>query len=132
MTTGIGATRHRDLVGGASVEERVVGWKEGKWYRIDVYERHNMPMITSMFGEMEIEALPDGNSESIMTFDYEIESEPDEPAAMEKMMHEQLTMSAIQATAGFKRRIETGETIDAETELDLSSVVAVGWRRIDR
>ncbi|MCH7667865.1 MAG: hypothetical protein IIC71_01480 [Acidobacteria bacterium] len=42
------------------------------------------------------------------------------------MMRKQLTGSATRALAGFKRRIETGESIDTDSALDTSLVVVAG------
>ena len=47
--TGVGTTRHCDLnMMGAQLEERIVGWEEGKELKINIYQWKNMPMIRSM------------------------------------------------------------------------------------
>ncbi len=119
---GVGATRHCDLVGGAKAEERIVDWRDGEFCRIEVYKRHKMPMVTSMFGEMAVEPRPGGKSALAMTFDYRVGLGPIGWLMNTLMMRRMFTKSAMSAVAGFKRRIETGSAIEAGADLDLSPV----------
>ena len=56
--TGVGATRHCDLTfSGATTEERIVRWDEGKGLGIDIYDGKRLP-FSKATAEFNLE--PDG------------------------------------------------------------------------
>ena len=42
---GIGASRHCDLLPMGKVEERVISWKDGEEFTIEIYEGKSMPFL---------------------------------------------------------------------------------------
>jgi len=62
--TGVGTERHCDFAFmGASVEEKIIEWKEGESIKIDIYERKNLPLIKEMIAEF---AVREENEKTIL------------------------------------------------------------------
>lgn len=67
--SGLGATRHCDVLPMGSVEERIIEWNEGSDYLVDIYEFNGpMPPIKSAQARLSVEA--DGN-QTIATMEME-------------------------------------------------------------
>ena len=119
---GVGATRHCDFtMMGASAEEKVTEWNEGKNFKIEVYELNKMPGIDTMELDLAIKA---NGSKTILTgtmaytmknifFDWA-------NSLMMKNMNAKLLDGIM---AGHKLYIETGTIVNEKTKLDLSKVI---------
>lgn len=122
--TGIGATRHCDFtMMGASAEERVVDWNEGKNVKIEVAELKKMPGIKTMSMNLEIEAK--GNH-SILTATMEYTMKNGLFDIMNSVMMKGMNAKLVDGImAGHKKYIETGEIINDKTVLDFKPVFKV-------
>jgi hypothetical protein len=121
---GVGATRHCDFtMMGASAEERVVAWNEGKNIKISVYELHKMPGIQTMELDM---VLRDQGSHTILTgiMDYTMKNKFFD--MMDTLVMKRMNAKLLDGImAGHKKYIETGEIVTENTILDLKQVVAL-------
>ncbi len=118
---GLGASRHCDFTSmGAQVEEKIIEWNEGNSFKIELYDTKNLPMLRGMKAFFKFENHNDG---TLLTtfFEYHMNSIIGDllnSLKMEKMNKK----SWIQFLAGIKHYAETGENVNKETKLDLSSV----------
>jgi len=121
-TTGLGATRHCDLsVLGASIEERIVDWNDGKSYTVELYETKRVPLLKNNVGHVGVE--PNGNgSTGIFEVSYDIKG-----SVFGRLMHsvaiEKQTVKTAQLfVAGLKHYVETGEEVSKGVRVDTSQV----------
>jgi carbon monoxide dehydrogenase subunit G len=121
VPNGIGATRHCDFTAmSAEVEEKIVGWEEGKSITIDITESKNMPMITAMSAHFELDEQ-DGKVMVTGTFQYGMTNALGDlmnSLAMKNMNEK----SWVKFIAGIKHHVETGVDVDKTTALDLTVV----------
>jgi carbon monoxide dehydrogenase subunit G len=118
---GVGATRHCDFtMMGASAEEKVTDWNEGKNIKIEVYELHKMPGIATMALDLSIREKA-GHTVLTGTMVYSMKNSMFDlmNGLMMKGMNAKLLNGIM---AGHKKYIETGEIINEKTKLDLSQV----------
>ena len=122
--SGVGATRHCDFtMMGASAEERVIEWNEGKNITIEVYELHKMPGIDTLTLALGITANGDGTLlRGTMTYTMKNVLFDIMNTVMMKRMNAQLLDGIM---AGHKKYMETGEIVNEKTPLDLRQVVHV-------
>ncbi|MFZ4796930.1 MAG: SRPBCC family protein [Bacteroidia bacterium] len=119
---GVGATRHCDFtMMGASAEEKVVEWNEGKNVKIEVYELKKMPGIDTMALDL---SISNKNEKTILlsTMTYTMKNGFFDfmNSLMMKNMNAKLLDGIL---AGHKLYIETGTIVNEKTKLDLSPVV---------
>lgn len=119
---GIGATRHCDFtMMGASAEERIVDWNEGKNIQIEVYELKKMPGIETMKLDLAIESISEEKTQLISTMEYTMQN------GFFDLMNS-LVMKGMNAKlldgimAGHKLYIETGTIVNEKTKLNLNQV----------
>ena len=121
MANGLGATRHCDFTAmGASVEEKIVGWDEGRSIKIALYDTKNIPMAKDMGAYFELNG-EDGNVILTATFEYGTSGAIAgfmNNLAMKKMN----VKSWVSFMSGIKHHVETGEDVGKETKLDLAVV----------
>lgn len=121
---GVGATRHCDFtMMGASAEEKVIEWNDGKNVKIQVYELRKMPGIKTM--ELDLSIRENKNNTILSsTMQYSMKN------IFFDLMNF-LVMKAMNAKlldgimAGHKKYIETGEIVNEKTKLDLSTVIKI-------
>lgn len=122
--TGVGATRHCDFtMMGASAEERVIEWVEGKTITIEVYELNKMPGIDKL--SLTLSVAPAGESSVLrgtMTYTMKNVLFDIMNILVMKRMNSQLLDGIM---AGHKKYMETGEIVNEKTALDLSQVLRV-------
>ena len=121
---GVGAMRHCDFaVMGAEVEERIVEWNEGESMKIDIYESKNMPMITGMEGTFHVET--EGEMTVVSgTFEYKMTNIIGD--FMNWMSMKKMNEKAwVKFLAGIKHHVETGENVEKDTKLNVSSVAII-------
>ncbi len=68
-TSEMGSTRHCDLKGGDYIKERVIDWKEGSHYSIEIYET-SMPVKNSK-ATLGVRSLGENQSEVYMNIEME-------------------------------------------------------------
>jgi len=121
QTQGVGATRHCDFtMMGASAEERVVEWNEGRNIRIAVYELHKMPGIKTMELDLIVGDLGERTALSgLMVYTMKNGFFDVINSLIMKRMNAKLLAGIL---AGHKKYIETGEIVTEKTVLDLTQV----------
>ncbi|MCP9768980.1 hypothetical protein EGI22_13755 [Lacihabitans sp. LS3-19] len=118
---GIGATRHCDFtMMGASAEEKVTEWNEGKNIKIEVAELKKMPGIDTMAMDLAIRNSGDKTMLSgTMTYTMKNGFFDIMNSLMMKNMNAKLVDGIM---AGHKLYIETGTIVNEKTKLDLTAV----------
>lgn len=122
--TGVGATRHCDFtMMGASAEERIAEWNEGKNVKIEVYELKKMPGLQTTSLNLQIDEQGE-NTVLTATLSYSMKNAFFDimNALMMKKMNSDLLNGIL---AGHKKYIETGEIVNAKTKLDLSKIITL-------
>ena len=118
---GVGATRHCDFtMMGASAEERVAEWNDGKNIKIEVTTLRKMPGIDTMALDL---AIKSQGEKTILsgTMEYSMKN-------MFFDLMNGLVMKTMNAKlldgimAGHKLYIETGTIVNEKTKLDVSIV----------
>lgn len=118
---GVGATRHCDFtMMGASAEEKVTEWKEGKNITIEVVELKKMPGIATL--SLDLSIREQGTKTQLTgTMVYTMKNGFFDVmnSVVMKKMNAQLLDGIM---AGHKLYIETGTIVNEKTKLDLSQV----------
>ncbi len=123
--SGVGATRHCDLLPAGSVEERIFEWKEGQAYKVEIYSGKGTPPFKSAVGQLE--AKPDGNGTLVrMRFEYSLKFGPIGALMDRLMVRSQFSKAIPGILAGLKHYAETGEEVGRKVQLPLQLVTAVG------
>ena len=119
---GIGATRHCDFtMMGASAEEKIVGWNEGKNVKIEVYELHKMPGIATMALDL---SMREKGKQTILTGTMEYSMKNGLFDIMNTFLMNGMNARLLDGImAGHKKYIETGEIVNEKTKLDLTQVI---------
>ncbi|MBP7185001.1 MAG: SRPBCC family protein [Saprospiraceae bacterium] len=119
--SGVGATRHCDFtMMGASAEERVTEWNEGKNIKIEVYKLDKMPGIDTL--NLDLAIKEQGNKTVLSsTMNYTMKNGFFDfmNSIMMKNMNAKLLDGIM---AGHKLYIETGTIVNQKTVLDLTAV----------
>lgn len=122
--TGIGATRHMVLSPmmkkGATLDERVLEWEEGKYQKLEIYSVHGVSGIQTMGGDFRLTSKGD---KTILqsTLDYSMTNGM--WGMMNKMMGKRKFAKVWRKViAGYKYHIETGEEVTHKTQLDIKAV----------
>lgn len=124
QTHGVGTTRHCDLARmGARLEERIVGWEEGKSMRIQVYDWEKMPGIRSMEADLTLHDER-GGTRLAGEVTYTLGLGPVGGLLDATMMRAQNTKGWELFLAGIKHYAETGRPVEETVRLDRSDVAA--------
>jgi len=118
---GVGATRHCDFtMMGASAEEKVTEWNEGKNIKIQVQELKKMPGIKTM--ELDL-AIRNQGEKTILTSTMVYSMKNGFFNVMNSLMMKKMNAKLLNGImAGHKLYIETGTIVNDKTKLDLSQV----------
>jgi hypothetical protein len=118
---GVGATRHCDFtMMGASAEELVTEWNEGKNIKIEVQELKKMPGIDTMALDL---AIRTNGDKTILSGTMEYSMKNILFDFMNKMMMKKMNAKLLDGImAGHKLYIETGTIVNEKTKLDVSQV----------
>ena len=112
---GVGTTRHCDLnVAGASIEERIVDWQEGKSMTIDIYEGKKSPPFKTALATIRV-ASEKGGTKVTGTLEYKMKFGPVGSLMDVAMVKPQFGKAWSLLFAGLKHYAETGEEINGET-----------------
>jgi uncharacterized membrane protein len=124
---GLGTTRNCKLsMMGAELDERITDWREDEYLGIDIYQWRKLPMVRSMTASF---ALNDhgGSGEKTrleMTIAYSVGMGPIGWLMNQLMMRRMNTKGWESFTAGIKHHLETGESVETDTPLNLAAVVS--------
>lgn len=118
---GIGATRHCDFtMMGASAEEKVSEWNEGKNIKIEVMELKKMPGIKTMVLDL---AIRNQGAKTLLTGTMAYAMKNGLFDIMNRLMMEKMNAKLLDGImAGHKLYIETGTIVNDTTKLDLGQV----------
>ncbi len=118
---GVGATRHCDFtMMGASAEEKVTEWNEGKNIKIEVAELKKMPGIDTMALDL---AIRQDEAKTILTSTMAYSMKNSFFDIMNSLMMKNMNAKLLDGImAGHKLYIETGTIVNEKTKLDLSTV----------
>jgi carbon monoxide dehydrogenase subunit G len=118
---GVGATRHCDFtMMGASAEEKVTEWNEGKNIKIEVLELKKMPGIKTMVLDL---AIRNQGEKTILTSTMAYSMKNGLFDIMNSLMMKKMNAKLLDGImAGHKLYIETGTIVNEKTKLDLSQV----------
>ncbi len=118
---GVGATRHCDFtMMGASAEEKVTEWNEGKNIKIEVTELNKMPGIKTMALDL---AIRQNSDKTILssTMSYGMKNRFFD--VMNSLIMKKMNAKLLDGImAGHKLYIETGTIVTEKTKLDVSEV----------
>jgi carbon monoxide dehydrogenase subunit G len=125
QTDGVGTTRHCDLnVAGASVEERIVQWQDGKMMQIEIYAGKKTPPFKTALASISVKEEK-GGTRVRGTFDYKMNYGPIGALMDAALIKSQFGKAWGGIFAGLKHYIETGEQVDSPKGLDFTPVAAV-------
>jgi hypothetical protein len=118
---GVGATRHCDFtMMGASAEEKVTTWNDGKNIKIEVYQLNKMPGIDTMSLDL---AIRDMGPNTVLTGTMAYTMKNVLFDLMNSLMMKSMNAKLLDGImAGHKLYIETGTIVNEKTKLDLSQV----------
>jgi len=118
---GVGATRHCDFtMMGASAEEKVTEWNEGKNIKIEVQELKKMPGIDTMILDL---AIRSQGEKTILTSTMAYTMKNGFFDIMNCLMMKSMNAKLLDGImAGHKLYIETGTIVNQKTKLDTSIV----------
>ena len=125
QTSGIDTTRHCDFtMMGASVDERIVGWDEGKLLEIGFDNWENLPGMVSMGAEFSLSDEGE-NTRLRAIMNYKVGM-----GVVGKMMNSAMvkpmnTRNWDNYVAGIRHYIETGEEVSKETAVKTSDIIAI-------
>lgn len=105
---GVGASRQCDLLDGAYVRERVISWREGDGYVLEVYEDGSSDRTLDQQAEFALEET-DGATRVDMTYRYALKPDVSAAAAEEMKQGGQELVNGL--LANLKRLVETGERV---------------------
>jgi carbon monoxide dehydrogenase subunit G len=121
---GVGATRHCDFtMMGASAEEKVTEWNEGKNIKIEVYELNKMPGIDTMALDL---AIKEHGNNTVLSSTMVYTMKNVFFDILNSMIMKNMNAKLLDGImAGHKLYIETGTIVNEKTKLDLSQVKIV-------
>ncbi len=118
--SGIGASRHCDLLPMGSVEERVTRWEKGKMLSMEIYESKGTPML----GEALFTLSKEGDGTlATMKLDYKMKG-GFAGKFMGLMMRGKLERTVEGILSGLKTHSETGEYVTFELLKEKSEAMA--------
>ena len=122
---GKGATRHCDLGGGSSIEERVIEWKDGESMAIEIYDGKKAPPFKRAVATLAVrEAGPNATIAS-GTIDYTMKFGPIGALMDTLIVKSQFSKAWAGIFAGLKHHVETGETVESPKGLNYDAVQPV-------
>lgn len=121
-SSGLGAERRCDLtLAGASVEERIVDWDEGRGYRIEIFGGKKLPPVRNMGARLNLRSEGDTSIVS-GTMSYEPKFGPVGRLMDRLVLRKQFAKAWSGIFAGLKHRVETGDVVAKGVKLDYRSV----------
>lgn len=121
---GVGATRHCDLGGGSSVEERVLEWREGEFVEIEIYDGAKIPPFKRATATIQLRE-ENGGTRAAGTIEYTLKMGPLGALMDSTMVKRNFEKAWTALFAGLNYYVETGEKIGKPTEVELAPVQAI-------
>lgn len=116
--SGVGTTRHCDLaMAGATVEERILDWRDGSGFTVAIFDKKRMPFVTDLVGSFSVEERG-GGAEAAFEFEYRTTSGPIGRLMDRFVIRTQNRKMARLILAGLKHHVETGEEVGKEVRVD--------------
>lgn len=72
VNEGLGATRHCDLKPMGSIEERIIDWKKGELYTVEIYGGKKTPPFKTAQGTIKIERINDEQTRAYFILEYSL------------------------------------------------------------
>lgn len=121
LKTGVGATRHCDFtMMGASAEEIISDWNEGKNITVKVYELHKMPGLDTVSLDLAIE---EKGAKTLLTGTMNYTMKNAFFDFMNTLVMKKINSKLLEGIlAGHKLYIETGTIVNDKTKLNLKEV----------
>ncbi len=125
QAVGEGTTRHCDLtVPGASIEERITDWQEGRSYSVEIYQKKRVPFVKNLRATVSVE--PNGvGSKGGFKFEYDTIAGPIGRLMDRFLIASQNRKAAELFVSGLKHYVETGEEVAKGVRVDRSSAEVV-------
>ncbi len=122
--SGLGASRHCDLLPMGAVEERVIEWNEGSDYKIEIFEGKGVPPFKTAVARITVKSAGNG---AVVTMHFEYRMKYGLVGALMDaiMVKPQFSKAIPGILAGLKHHAETGELIDRTVRLNFEPVIAV-------
>lgn len=119
--SGLGATRHCDLLPAGSVEERIVGWQEGSELQVHIYDGKGTPPLDFQATRARFTVRPAGDAAVVvtMTMHYRLRYGPLGALMDRVMVRPQFQKVAENILQGLKHYAEHGEKA---TRADLARI----------
>lgn len=121
---GVGATRHCDFAAmGASVEERITAWDDGKSLSIEIYEFNKLPGMKTAYADFMVR---EESGKTILRADFHYSMKNTFFNMMNTLMMKKMNIKNWNSVlAGHKKYIETGEIVVMDTPLELNKVISL-------
>ncbi len=124
-TGGVGVTRHCDLnIEGASLEERVTHWEEGRMMKISIYDGKKLPPWKNPTAKIEL-FDENGGTKVRGTFEYDMKMGPVGSLMNTMMIKPNFGKAWGLLHIGMKHFVENGQKAENKEQLDLSKVTVV-------
>jgi hypothetical protein len=105
---GVGSSRHCSLLPFGEVEERILDWKDGEEYTIEIYEGEKVPPFKTAIGRMSVEA-DGGSSMARFTLEYDMKYGLFGWLLDRLMVRRKFSKVPSAVLKGLKRYMENGE-----------------------
>jgi carbon monoxide dehydrogenase subunit G len=120
---GEGATRHCDLAPFGSVDERILEWREGEGYTLEIYSSEKTPPFKRAIASLDLSQ--DGEGTIVNgTLEYSLKYGPLGAVMDSMMVRAKFETAWSRLFAGLKHYAETGEPVSGKTDLNLAAVLA--------
>ena len=121
--SGLGAARHCELnIQGASVEERIIGWEDGKMMRVEIIGGEKTPPWKNPVAELSVQEHQDGTLVR-GAFNYQMKYGPVGALMDRFMVQPQFGKAFGGILAGLKHYMETGEQVHGSQGLPFDQVI---------
>lgn len=122
---GIGATRHMEMSikKNATLDERVIKWKEGEYLALDVYKIKGLTGIQTMGGDFKL--IPNGNKTILRsTLNYSVTNSFF--GVLNKLvLKRKFTKVWKSVLGGYRQHIETQEHITEKTKINTKNIIVI-------
>jgi hypothetical protein len=121
---GVGATRHCDFAAmGASVEERITAWEDGKSLSVEIYEFNKLPGMKTAYADFMVR---EESGKTILRADFHYSMKNAFFDMMNISMMKKMNIKNWNSVlAGHKKYIETGVIVVKDTPLEFNKVISL-------
>ena len=119
---GVGAARVCQLAPMGAVEERILTWREGESYSLEIFDGKKVPPFKHAIATISLQSTGPNDTLVNIDFDYALKYGPIGAVMNLMMVRTFLDKGFAGLLAGLKHYAETGETVDGSTKLNFSAV----------